>query len=156
MLVLAIAFVALAVVGAALWLWLRDDDRDGADFFLLPTAVTCAGRELRIELEDASYTAHFEDEAPAISGNKYLVADLRVTNQAAVPLGLSLDAFTILEPPDGEFPVARTAGDIAGGRPDLPSGSGLSGQLLFSVPREMAAGKLVYDDGCAHEEWLVP
>ncbi len=142
----AIWLVAIAVVVAvgAIVVASRLSGGDGADeasFFAEATAVTCNGSPAGITVDGARFAA-FSGDLTAGGSDKLALVDIRDANTRTGDA--LLQSFTLAEP-DETFTLERV---------DLMSDGRYT--LAFRVPKGSGAFKLVFDDGCAREEWLIP
>lgn len=151
----AVVIVAAAGV-AAYWLLGRDSGEDVAAFFTLPTPTVCESGALAISASNGHFAAFAEGRELAESGDKFLIADISVRNDGSVVAPVSENSFYLTEHPGQRHQAAVLKAGAASLSANLGPGGTASARLAFSVPASVGAAKLVYDDGCAHQEWLVP
>lgn len=146
----AAILLGLLAAAAALGVWRFRGGSDEARlraFFTLSTRTSCDGSAPSISVEDSRFSA-FVPGLPELRSKmgKFLIVDYTVAGQDAATLA-------------GRFALAAPSGDryapidaaSTGGGPAPPAGV-----LLFDVPQELGAAKLVFDDGCSYQEWLAP
>jgi hypothetical protein len=156
MVIFVVILLAAAIGGVAYWLLGRDDGEDVAAFFTLPTPTVCESGALTITATDGHFAAFTAGRELNESGDKFLLADISLRNDGSAPVRVSEESLYLTERP-GE--VRRAAALKPGAAPlavDLAPGDTASGTVAFSIPADVGAAKLVYDDGCTHQEWLVP
>ena len=146
----------MAAAGSAYWLRARGDSGDVTAFFTLPTPRVCEAGVLAITASDGHFAAFTDGRVLAESGDKFLVATVTLRNGGSTAVPVSEDDFYLTERPGKEHPPAALADAATKLAASLEPGASLSGLLAFSVPPSVGAAKLVYDDGCIHQEWLVP
>ncbi|MHB8377639.1 MAG: DUF4352 domain-containing protein [Dehalococcoidia bacterium] len=156
---LAIGAAAAIAVAAALFFGIRalndrDSDAHIAAFFAVPTKTTCGTSALDLALERAGFAASYGGHAPS-GGGKFLVATLTVTNRGGGE-ERGLAARFVLRELSGRAHHAEASSDGVAAWGALAAGAAARGSLAFAVPLTLGAAKLVYDDGCTHQEWVVP
>jgi hypothetical protein len=143
--VVAVAAVAAAV--AALQLRGGGDDARLRAFFTLPTRSSCDATSPPITVETSRFAAFVPDQPGLRSQQgKFLIVAYSVSGAAAA----AMSGHFILAAPSGDRyrPLAASPGPT----PADPA----TAELLFDVPQDLAAAKLVFDDGCTHAEWITP
>ena len=148
----AAAVVLIAAVGGALAFLMRDDGSD-ANFFALATPRTCG---LEISVADAHFAAHIGASVPLTPRAKFAIVTLAVRNNGSDRIILDALRFTMSEPNVSPKPPQAVSGAGSPLPGVIESGESVTGSLVFDVGAAAGAAKLVYDDGCAHQEWLVP
>ncbi len=122
------------------------------DFFIASTERPCTDSMLDISLNGARFAAFVAGAPPAPRGSKYAVIDITLSNRGTAPLQFDVAHFAMADAPGRRYdavPAAPISPEIGPAQP-------VSGQLLFSIPSTAGAEKLSYDDGCLHQEWIVP
>ncbi len=148
--------LAGALAFAGYWLFLRDGGEDVAAFFALPTPTICGAGELAIEATDAHFAAFTEGRAPARQGDKFLLVSISVTNRGKSAQVIEERHFSVTDRPGRSYGPAGLPGRSTRLAGSLGPGETVSDEAAFGVPAAVGAAKLVYDDGCTHQEWLAP
>ena len=137
--------VAVTVAAAATFavLRLRGDDRDAAlrAFFDLPTPSSCDASAAAISVESSHFSAFVPGSSVSSTRGKFLIVVYSAPNDP---------------PPDltDHVVVVESSGDQYS---PLPSSADVPAQeLVFDVPTDLTAAKLIFDDGCTHQEWIAP
>lgn len=154
--VVAVVVLVAAAGGVAWWLLGRDSGEDVAAFFTLPTPTVCESGALAITASNGHFAAFTDGRELAETGDKFLVADVAVRNDGSAAVPVSENAFYLTEPPGDMHPPAALKSGARSLSANLAPGAEATGTLAFSVPASVGAAKLVFDDGCTHQEWLVP
>jgi hypothetical protein len=154
--VLAAILLAAAVGVGSWWLLGRDSGDDVAAFFTLPTPTVCESGALSVDVSNAHFAAFSPGRVLAETSDKFLVADIAVRNDGAAVATVSEDNFFLTERPGEQRSPAALVPSAKTLSAALDPGATLSGTLAFSVPPSLGAAKLLFDDGCSHQEWLVP
>jgi len=150
--VIAAAVILLGLLGAAttIIVWRFRGENDEARlraFFTLPTRSSCDGTAPAISVRDSRFSA-FVPGLPGLESKRgrFLIVDYEVAEGDAAALA-------------GRFALVSPSGDryapldaVIPATLATPPGT----VLLFDVPLDLGAAKLVFDDGCSHEEWLAP
>lgn len=152
----AAVLLAGAIALAGYWLFLRDSGDDVAAFFALPTPTVCGAGELAIEATDAHFAAFTEGQAPPRQGDKFLLVSVSVKNRGASTQSMVEGHFRVTDRPGRSYGPTALAGRTARLSGRIAPGETASDVVAFGVPTAVHAAKLVYDDGCTHQEWLVP
>jgi hypothetical protein len=143
----AVVTLAVAAVAAALQLRGGGDDARLRAFLTLPTRSSCDASSPPITVETSRFAAFVPDQPGLRSEQgKFLIVAYTVSGAAAAAIS---DHF-ILAAPSGDRYRPRAASP--GPTPADPA----TAELLFDVPLDLAAAKLVFDDGCTHAEWITP
>ncbi len=137
--------VTAAIVGAAIVIALRvrggsDDSRLRA-FFELPTPSSCDASAAAISVESSHFSAFVPGSSVSSTRGKFLIVVYSAPNDP---------------PPDltDHVVVVESSGDQYS---PLPSSADVPAQeLVFDVPTDLTAAKLIFDDGCTHQEWIAP
>ncbi len=153
---MAAVVLVVAAGGAAYWLFGRDSGDDVAAFFTLPTPTVCESGALAITAADGHFAAFTEGRELAQSGDKFLVASISVRNDGSAAMPVSEEHLYLTERPGQTHRPAALKGGAVALSATLEPGATASGVVAFSVSAPVGAAKLVYDDGCTHQEWLVP
>lgn len=128
------AVIAAAVALAVAFLVFRDDRSDGPGNFFQPvTPVRCADAAT-LNVTEAGFAA-FSGALKATGEEHLLIVRLNPAEAASTP-----ERFTLAEP-NATYIVE------SGGSP---------GVLVFRVPKDSGAFKLLYRDDCSSLEWIVP
>lgn len=151
------AGVAVAVLAGAgaLWLARRDSGDDVARFFTLATPAVCHTGELSIAVNDARFAAFLPGKQPINGGDKFLRVDVSIKNNGGTARAIDAAHFMLSEQSGGSYTETSDAGET-GITSTLEPGETASGPVVFSIPASIGAAKLVYDDGCTRQEWVVP
>lgn len=130
----AAAVTAAAVGLAVAFLVFRDDGSNGPGGFFQPvTPVRCADAAT-LNVAEAGFAA-FSGTLKATGEEHLLIVHLNPAEAASTP-----ERFTLAEP--NAAYVAES-----GGPPEV---------LVFRVPKDSGAFKLLYRDDCSSLEWIVP
>ncbi|MDE3096925.1 MAG: DUF4352 domain-containing protein [Chloroflexota bacterium] len=156
---LALAAVAALVAGAALFFGIRalvdrGDHGGVAAFFAVPTRTICGAGTLDLALDRAGFAASYRGRPPS-AGGKFLVATLTIVNHGAGEARGLAAHFALREPSGRAYAPDAASDGIAAWRALAPAANA-QGSLAFAVPLTLGAAKLVYDDGCTHQEWVTP
>ncbi len=143
--------VAAAVVGARVIID-HNGEPGAAAFFAVPSARACPAAALDLSLTSAVFAASVHGSGPA-SGGKFLVATLRAVNHASQP---HPDLTRDLRLTDINGHVYKVEGAPPANWAPLAATATAEGDAAFGIPLELAAAKLIFDDGCTHDEWVVP
>jgi hypothetical protein len=150
-----VVFAAIAVIGLSAAITAvavsqfrgGDDDTRLRAFFTLPTRSSCDASSPTITVDSAHFSAFVPDSAGRRSKQgKFLIVTYTTPGSDAAQLS-------------GHFILAVPPGDhyqpLSASSPSTPTASSAT-ELVFDVPQDLGAAKLVFDDGCSHEEWLAP
>lgn len=155
---LLLALAGIGVIAVAAFFGVRalvggTSGPDVAAFFRAATPRPCAGARLTLSVSNASFAASRNGSAPA-SGGKFLIVDLAATGTADRERALVPQDFSLLDVEGRRYSLDPVSDAVWTPAPDATASSGAV--LAFGVPRDLGAAKLVYDDGCARQEWVVP
>lgn len=116
-------------------------------FFALPTRSSCSTSAPSITVEGSRFSAFVpgRGDVKSVRG-KFLIVRYSAPGAAAASLA-------------GHFVLAEASGtryQPLAGVESAPATPSTGSELVFDVPQDLGAAKLLFDDGCTHQEWIAP
>jgi hypothetical protein len=155
MVVAMIVAAILVATGTAFWLWRagRDDSASARAFFAPATPSSCTTDNWNLTVR-AHFSAFVAGSSIKSKEGKFLVAVIDVRNRGGSDQFITPDDFKLVVPSGKAYPQILNEADPPW--PTAVTSDSFRSELVFDIPLVFGAGKLVFDSGCAHQEWIVP
>ena len=151
----AVVVVGCAVLGiVAAVVALRGDDEESRTraFFTLPTPSSCADSDLQVSIDDSHFSAFVPGSRLGSTQGRFLLVKFTASGTALPPATELAGRFILAEASGRRY----TPVDESHGATPETGTSPRQQQLIFDVPQALSAAKLMFDDGCVHQEWISP